>query len=56
MKYVRTRAYPLHDLDYFIKHGCEVSSMDEIIDSLEDLSDSELEDFLGYPDEYSEIK
>jgi len=57
MKYVRTEVYSLPDLDYFINQlGLEVSSMDEVFDNLEDLCSSELEDLLGYPDEYSEIK
>ena len=57
MKYVKTEVYSLPDLDYFIKQlGWEVSSMDEVFDNLEDLCSSKLEDLLGYPNEYSEIK
>jgi len=57
MKYVKTEVYPLPDLDYFIEQlGWEVSSMDEVFDILEGFCRSELEDLLGYPNEYSEIR
>ena len=56
-EYVRTEVYPLPDLDYFIEQlGWEVSSMDEVFDFLETLCRSELEELLGYPNEYSKIR